>query len=51
MSKWLFDDDQSKKEERLKIKKKMNDKEIYMDSLKELNYYFINLNVNLELAS
>ena len=33
------------------MKKKMDNKQIYLDSLKELNYYFINLNVNIDLAS
>ena len=27
------------------------EKKVFEESLKEINYYFINLNVNLELAS
>ncbi len=41
-----------KKEKEEKNRQELvDDKKIYIESLKELNFYFIELNVNLELAS
>jgi len=34
-----------------KVKKKYSDKKFYINALRDLNYHFINLEVNLEMAS